>query len=276
MAFSELSQPWRSAPHSNPVGGLLLCHGFTGTPHAVRPWAEDHAAHGWDVRAPLLPGHGTTWQEMARSTWRDWYAQVRSSALDLQREHGIIAVGGISMGGTLAAALAEDPEVAPGITSLVLVNAAMVDSPVWAAAPLLSRAVPSVAAIAGDVRREGVREEAYDRTPVRAVGQLRALVRRTRAALGTITAPALVAVSPQDRTVPPRASDLIAARLGGPVERMTLPASGHLATLDHDDQELFARSRAHLARWAASGAAADDGPDADGRSASTRGQDDGR
>ncbi|MCG7308974.1 carboxylesterase [Brachybacterium sp. ACRRE] len=249
MAFSELSQPWRSAPHSNPAGGLLLCHGFTGTPHAVRPWAEDHAAHGWDVRAPLLPGHGSTWQEMSASTWQDWYRSVRESALELQREHGTIAVGGISMGGTLAAALAEDPAVAPRIGALVLVNAAMVDSPVWAVAPALSRLVPSIGAIAGDIRREGVIEEAYDRTPLHAVGELRALVRRTRAGLGRITAPALVAVSPQDRTVPPRSSDVIASRTAGPVERMTLGASGHLATLDHDAEDLFARSRAHLGRW---------------------------
>lgn len=246
MAFSELSLPWRSAPHSNPAGGLLLCHGFTGTPHAVRPWAEDHAAHGWDVRTPLLPGHGSTWQQMSASSWEDWYGTVRESALELQREHGTIAVGGISMGGTLAAALAEDPALAPRIGALVLVNAAMVDSPVWALAPALSRVVPSIGAIAGDIRREGVIEEAYDRTPLRAVGQLRSLVRRTRAGLGTITTATLVAVSPQDRTVPPRSSDVIASRIAGPVERMTLGASGHLATLDHDAPELFARSRAHL------------------------------
>lgn len=249
MVFSELSLPWRSAPHSNPAGGLLLCHGFTGTPHAVRSWAEDHAAHGWDVRAPLLPGHATSWREMAASTWQDWYGAVRESALELQREHGTIAVGGISMGGTLAAALAEDPALAPHMSALVLVNAAMVDPPVWALAPALSRLVPSIGAIAGDIRREGVVEEAYERTPLRAVGQLRALVRRVRAGLGRITVPTLVAVSPLDRTVPPRSSDVIAARITGPVERMTLGASGHLATLDHDAEDLFARSRAHLERW---------------------------
>ncbi|PWH05859.1 esterase [Brachybacterium endophyticum] len=247
MTFSELSQPWRSAPHSNPVGGLLLCHGFTGTPHAVRPWAEDHAAAGWDVDAPLLPGHGRSWQEMAGSRWEDWYEHVREHALALQAAHGLIAVGGISMGGTLAAALAEDPAVAPRIGALVLVNAAMIDSPVWGLAPLLSRLVPTVGGLGGDIRREGVIEEAYERTPVRSVGQMRTLVRRTRAQLASITMPTLIAVSPQDRTVPARSSDVIADGIGTTPQRLTLPRSGHLATLDHDAGALFERSRTHLA-----------------------------
>ncbi|MDN6400515.1 MAG: esterase, partial [Brachybacterium sp.] len=81
MAFSELSRPWRAPGHSNPRGGLLLCHGFTGSPQSMRPWAEDHAGRGWAVDRPLLPGHATTEQELTTTSWQDWYGCVREAAL---------------------------------------------------------------------------------------------------------------------------------------------------------------------------------------------------
>ena len=62
--------------------GVLLCHGFTGTPQSLRPWGEYLAGHGLTVRCPLLPGHGTTWQECNRTTWPDWYGAVRTGSVD--------------------------------------------------------------------------------------------------------------------------------------------------------------------------------------------------
>ena len=56
--------------------GVLLCHGFTGSPQSLRPWAEHLAAAGFGVRLPRLPGHGTDWHDMQVTTWDDWYAEV--------------------------------------------------------------------------------------------------------------------------------------------------------------------------------------------------------
>ena len=56
-----------------PVGALVV-HGFTGSPKSMRPWAEHLAAAGLSVRLPRLPGHGSTWRDMAVTTWDDWYA----------------------------------------------------------------------------------------------------------------------------------------------------------------------------------------------------------
>jgi carboxylesterase len=250
MSFSDLSRPWRSAPHSTGPGspGLLLCHGFTSTPSSVRPWAEHHAAHGADVRVPLLPGHGTCWQDMARSTWQDWYGHVRDQALELQEEHGTIAVGGLSMGGGLALRLAQDPATGPGIGAVVLVNATAVPDPSWYPAPLLAPLVRSIPAIGGDIALPGHKEECYDRTPLRSVGQMRRLVSRVHRDLARITAPVLVATSPRDHTVRPRNSDVIAAGVHGPVERLRLERSFHVATLDHDAELLFDTSADFLRR----------------------------
>ncbi|MCL6423472.1 alpha/beta fold hydrolase [Brachybacterium sp. JHP9] len=253
MAFSELSRPWRSAPHSNPAGGLLLCHGFTGSPQSLRPWAEHHAAAGWDVELPLLPGHALTWQEMARTDERDWYGEVRAAALALLERHERISLGGLSMGGALALRLAQDPGIAPRLDAVVLVNAVARPEHVWRVAPLLAPVLGSLPGIASDIRREGAAEEGYDRTPLRAVGAMRRLVSAVRRDLPRVTAPVLIAVSPQDHTVPPRSSDLIAARVRGPVERLALPDSYHVATLDHDAERLFAASSDFLLRRRAAG-----------------------
>jgi len=87
--------------------GVLLCHGFTGCPQSLRPWAEAMAKAGHTVRLPLLPGHGTTWQDMNRTTWRDWYGCVEDAFRELRARCDAVVVGGLSMGGALALRLAE-------------------------------------------------------------------------------------------------------------------------------------------------------------------------
>lgn len=257
MAFSELSRPWRARGHSNPLGRLLLCHGFTGSPQSMRPWAEDHARRGWEVELPLLPGHATTEQDLARTRWEDWYGAVRDAALELSEGHGPIAVGGLSMGGALTLALAEDPALKGRIGAIIAVNPGMTVPAVAAIARPLSRLVPTLPGIGSDVALPGATEEAYARLPVRAVAELRALFRATRRNLGAVQVPLLLATSRTDHTVPPTDSDIVAAGVTGPVERLSLPCSYHLATLDHDAELLFDASdrflRAHLPRGGGDG-----------------------
>lgn len=246
MEFTELSRPWRVRGHSNPRGGMLLCHGFTGSPQSLRPWAQDHADRGWAVELPLLPGHGRTWQELARTTWQDWYVHVRHAALDLSREHGPIAVGGLSMGGALSLALAADPALEGHIAGLVLVNPGVTLPPAARLAPLLAPIVPTLAGIGSDIARVGAQEEAYDRMPVAAVANLHRLFSRVRSRLSAVEVPVLLATSTVDHTVPPRDSGLVAAGVRGPVERLSMTRSHHLATLDHDAQLLFDSSARFL------------------------------
>src|SRR6476620_2578144 len=56
--------------------GVLISHGFTGSPQSVRPWAEHLAGEGFTVRLPRLPGHGTSWQERNRTRFEDWYSTI--------------------------------------------------------------------------------------------------------------------------------------------------------------------------------------------------------
>lgn len=248
--FSERARPWHGSAHSTvaPRGGLLLCHGFTGTPQSLRDWGEDHAARGWEVSLPLLPGHGTSWRELARTPWRAWTEAVREAARELAARHGTIAVGGLSMGGALALALAEEGDTACTVGALVLVNPSLALPRTSAMAlPVLQHVVSSIAPIASDTANGAV-EEAYPRTPVRAAEQMRRLQRRVRSALGEVHCPVLLATSPEDHVVDPRCSDLVARAVSGRVERLALTRSHHVATLDADAPLLFGRSAEFLDR----------------------------
>ena len=87
--------------------GFLLCHGFTGSPQGLRPWAQHLAGAGHTVSLPRLPGHGTSWQELNRTTWHDWYAAVDAAFVELRSRCDRVVVGGLSMGGALSLRLAQ-------------------------------------------------------------------------------------------------------------------------------------------------------------------------
>ena len=113
--------PLDHTPFSSPFTGtgsrtgVVISHGFTGSPHAVRDWAGSLADAGFAVRAPLLPGHGTSWQELARIHWRDWHAALDAAYLDLAGDCEQVIVAGLSMGGALALRIAATRPVAGAV-----------------------------------------------------------------------------------------------------------------------------------------------------------------
>src|SRR3954464_14582979 len=101
--------------------GVLVLHGFTGNPQSMRGLAEAFAAAGYAVELPRLPGHGTSVDDMATTTFADWSAAVERAYDDLAGRCERVVVAGLSMGGTLAAWLAaRHPEIA----GLVVINGA--------------------------------------------------------------------------------------------------------------------------------------------------------
>ena len=244
--------PPRLLPGAEPVDlpggpvGALVSHGFTGTPQSVRPWAEHLAAAGLTVRAPLLPGHGTRWQDMNRTGFADWYGELERAFDDLRARCASVFVMGLSMGGTLALRLAELRE--GQVAGLVLVNASLgTDRRDARLAPLLSRVVPSFPGIASDIKKPGVRELAYDRVPLRAFASLQAAWPVVAADLARIACPVLVYRSRVDHVVPAvSGTTLLRGLAGGTVEERLLEDSHHVATLDNDAPTIFAGSVAFV------------------------------
>jgi carboxylesterase len=200
------------------------------------------------VQVPRLPGHGTTWQEMNTTTWRDWYAAVDAALGTLRERCSTVFVGGLSMGGALALRLAQEHGTA--ISGLMLVNPAVrVEDPRMLLLPVLRRITRSVAGIASDIKRPGITELAYDRTPLNALASMLNLFALVGDDLGSVRQPVLLMRSPQDHVVPASSSRLILDRISSTdVTEVLLDNSYHVATLDNDADRIAKESLAFISR----------------------------
>jgi carboxylesterase len=96
--------------------------------------------------------------------------------------------------------------------------------------------------VGSDIALEGSVELAYAEVPLRAARSLFAAAKEIEAGLGSVTCPVLLFSSTQDHVVDPSNGELAVARIKGSVERIVLERSFHVATLDHDKDEIEARA----------------------------------
>jgi carboxylesterase len=240
------------AADGGPVGAVL-CHGLSGMPGSMRPWAETLAAEGLSVRVPLLPGHGTTWRDANRVTWQDWYAELERAFDELRGRCDHVFAMGLSMGGTLVLRLAE--QRGDDLAGVVVVNASLFTTRRDAKLlPAMRFVVPSFPPIANDVKKAGIVEPAYDRLPVKAAYQLSRLWQLTNADLPRITAPLLVFTSRDDHVVEPENSQRLMASAGSSDKRQIwLEDSYHVATMDNDLPTIVADSLGFVRRLVPAG-----------------------
>lgn len=243
-----MKAPMPVKPHAEPFSvdagriGVLLSHGFTGSPASMKPWGRALADRGFTVRVPRLPGHGTHWRDLNRVGWDDWYAEIDSSLSELRATCDHVAVCGLSMGGALGLRLAElRPD---DVGALVLVNPAIAMRN-WQLRfiPALKLVIPSMPGIGNDIKKPGADEVGYTRTPLRALHTFIRAWPIIEADLGKITAPLLMFRSMDDHVVDDTSIGLIQHGVSSSVaEHITLTDSYHVATLDFDAQLIFDRS----------------------------------
>ena len=245
MSIDVLPEAEPLSAEGGPHGALVL-HGFTGNPSSMRGIARALADAGFAVELPRLPGHGTSVEDMLATGWEDWTAEVESAYQRLASRVDEIVVCGLSMGGALTAWIgARHPEIA----GLVFINAVaepaeelrgMVEGMVEAGETLMD-------GVGSDIADPDQTESAYAQVPLAPLLTMIDGVIGLQDSLPAITAPALVMNSPEDHVVTPSNSDHLAATLGGPVERISLDRSYHVATLDFD-RELIEESVVSFAR----------------------------
>ena len=227
--------------------GVLVLHGFTGTPLSVLAWAQAFEAAGCDVEVPLLPGHATTPADCDRTGWADWLAAAERALAALDG-HERVVVAGLSMGGALALRLAQlHPQ---RVHAVVVANPAVALHPAKAlAVAVLGRVLPSWPAIAGDLADPGASVLAYERTPLRALVSQTGGWREVRRELHRVTQPLLVLRSRTDHVVPASSARRVLVGVRSrEVTEVVYDGSFHELTSDADAPAVFADSVAFVRR----------------------------
>jgi len=99
--------------------GILMIHGFTSTPDQFKELSAFLANKGFSVSAPLIAGHGTSPDDLAKTTSKDWKKSVKDGYLKLKKISPKIFIIGNSFGSNLAFWLVKELNNEPaGIISL--------------------------------------------------------------------------------------------------------------------------------------------------------------
>ena len=219
--------------------GILVLHGFTGSPVSVRPLAELLSKRGFAVELPRLPGHGTRPLDLLPTRYADWRAEALAALTRLRARTPQVCVVGLSMGGTLALDLATT-DVVDGV---VTINAQILDRRglIVKLGPIIEKFLPMAPASAAGLTKNDIKkggdEDAYSWVASAAGNSLMRALPQVRARLKSLTCPLLVIHSREDHTVPPANSKALPNLVGTPspsVAVLELRDSYHVATLDND------------------------------------------
>lgn len=221
--------------------GAVVLHGFTGNPYSMRDVAKALADLGFHIEMPLLPGHGTIVDDMLPTRWADWAGEAEAAYQRLRQRATHVVVVGLSMGGALTLRLGADH---PEIVGLVCVNP--VTQPqqpevIDMLRGMLDSGIPVLPGIGSDIAAPDSTELAYDGTPLEPLlSLLLDGIEPLSREYEMMRVPLLLMNSPQDHVVEPTNSDRLAEQYGGPLERITLERSYHVATLDYDKDLIIA------------------------------------
>ncbi len=214
--------------------GVLLSHGFTATSAEVRWLAKYLHERGYTVAGPLLPGHGTTIEEMNRCRWQDWVNAMEGLYQQLASRCQKVVIGGESMGGLLALYLASThPEAA----AVLAYAAALHSTPrsMQLLVALLAPFVPYRTWPPGPKSLVDERWKGYPAQPLKAALQLFRLQKEVARRLPSIRQPVLIMQGCLDRSVFPSVPAELAQRIGSQDKEVHwLEKSEHCLLLDQE------------------------------------------
>jgi len=224
--------------------GVLVIHGFTGSPVSIAPWAKFLNQIGYTVHAPRLPGHGTNWEEMNETTWVDWYKCVEDSYLALRAKCDRVFIAGFSMGGALALRLCQIR--GSEVEGLMLVNPSIHDRRlILKLTPIMKYLIPSLKGKrVTDVAKPNPPKHSYGRTPLKALDSLRKLWKLVEGDLYLIDLPVMIGYSINDHVVNPSNSETIIENIYSvDIKEVIFEKSFHNVALDYDSDLLNEQSQ---------------------------------
>lgn len=227
------AEPWSHLGQSSV--GVLCIHGFTGNPSSMRGLAQAMADAGHHVELPRLPGHGTDVSDMIPTRWKDWTSEVERAFGVLKSRVDKVVVAGLSMGGSLTLWTALHH---PDVVGIICINPAaqpqaqeMIDM----VKSMLDQGTQVIDGIGSDIADPNVKESAYPQTPLAPlVSMVEEGIVPMVPKYPSCKVPMLLITSKNDHVVDPVQSDQLAQQWGGPVDRILLDRSFHVATQDFD------------------------------------------
>ena len=244
-----------SSPHAQPFDfpegdhGILLIHGFTGTPSQMRLVGEGLHEKGFAVRGILLPGHGETPEALKSVTWKDWLMAAEQAAREMRERYARFTVAGLSMGGCLALMLAARMEV----DACVSISAPMrTVNPFRGLAALASPVMPMVNKRLDGPRNELIHEYdfGYNSFPTVSVSQLNEIMRRAKKELRCVRCPLLVIQSHGDQTVTADSPSIILNGAGSRVKaQLWLEKAPHACTISDEYPKIVNGMAEFLKKW---------------------------
>ncbi|TDX48038.1 alpha/beta hydrolase [Orenia marismortui] len=216
----------------------LLIHGFTGSAGHMRYLGEFlNQEGGYTISAPLLPGHGTSVEDMEKRDWQEWIDYVKKEYKQLKEEYNKVYVMGLSMGGIISLILAEEYNVGKVI-------------PIAAPIKIYSKLAYLTPVLKYFKRFKGSKAEIlqsdqddydvyYGATPISTVPSLLKLMKIARKNLTKITVPTLIIQSKNDRTVKPISAEIIYKNISSQdKDILWLDNAGHVCTIS-DEKEII-------------------------------------
>ena len=244
--LDESARPFRHV--ADGPEGVLLLHGWTGSPAHFRLLADELIALGYSVSAPLYPGHGTRVEDMLATGWRDWLRSAAEAADELTRLGKRLHLIGLSMGGVISILLAPTFDAA----TLATINAPMKIQSKRARVARLARGSKRIVRqqpLPPPVGAGAAYYHQYSDTPIGKLGDLFDLVRAARRTLEQVECPTLIVQSRVDETVQPESAKIIYDALGSDDKRLLwLDDSRHVAIIDQEREAIFGAIFGHLAR----------------------------
>lgn len=232
--------------HGPDEPAVLLLHGGGDTPQTLRYLAEYLYARGYNVRVPLLPGHGRSLRDFSTVGLDDWMETARSAYRELTARHHWVAVGGLSMGGALAARLAAEQSppalalMAPYFAMPRYITIAARLSRLWGPAAPYVRAINPQTARSIHNETEAERSLGYGVFTPAALRALYATVTGAIAALPNIRIPTLVIQSREDNRIPPAEAQRAFDRIGAKDKQLVwVSGAGHVITVDFGRDRVF-------------------------------------
>lgn len=233
--------------HGHSRHGVLLLHGGGDTPQTLRYLAEYLHARGYNVRVPLLPGHGRTLREFSAVTADQWLAAAQSAHRELTARNEWVGLAGLSMGGALAVRLAAGNPTIPALVLLApylampkRIALAARFSSLWGAAVPFVRALDPSGPRSIHDPAEMERSLAYGVFTPKALHALYSTVRQAAEALPHVTVPTLVIQSREDNRIAPTDAQHAFDRIAAAEKKLVWTTNaGHVITVDYGKERVF-------------------------------------